>query len=79
MALRKRRKSGISPNAALLFQGGIGVIGLLAILLAGIPVLLLGPGLWPSLIYGVVGAVATYGLLLLITRVPGFFPENLER
>jgi len=79
MALRKRRTSGISSNAALLFQGGIGVIGLLAILIFGIPVLLVGPGLWPSLFYGAVGAAATYGMLLLLTRVPGLFPENLER
>ncbi|WP_372998821.1 CPBP family intramembrane glutamic endopeptidase [Marinobacter sp.] len=79
MALRKRRKSGISSNAALLFQGGIGVVGLLAILVFGIPVLLLGSGFWPSLLYGAIGAVATYGLLLLLTRVPGLFPENLER
>lgn len=79
MALGKRRKSGISSNAALLFQGGIGIIGLLAILVFGIPVLLLGPGFWLSLIFGAVGAVATYGLLLLLTRVPGLFPENLER
>jgi len=79
MALRKRRTSGISSNAALLFQGGIGVIGLLAILIFGIPVLLVGPGLWPSLFYGAVGAAVTYGMLLLLTRVPGLFPENLER
>ena len=75
MALGKGRKSGISPNAALLFQGGIGVVGLVAILVFGIPVLLIGPGLWPSLIYGTLGAVATYGLLLLLTRVPRLNPR----
>ena len=79
MALKKRRKSGISSHAALLFQGGIGVIGLLAILLFGIPVLLVGPGLWPSILYGAFGAALTYAALLLLTRVPGLFPENLER
>lgn len=79
MALGKRRKSGISSNAALLFQGGIGVIGLIAILLFGIPVLLVGPGLWPSFLLGALGATLTYGALLLLTRVPGLFPENLER
>ncbi|KMQ75100.1 CPBP family intramembrane glutamic endopeptidase [Marinobacter subterrani] len=79
MALRNRRKSGISPNAALLFQGGIGVFGLIGILVFGIPVLLLGPGLWPSLAYGVVGAAGTYALLLLLTQIPGLFPGNLER
>lgn len=79
MVLGKRRKSGISSNAALLFQGGIGVIGLIAILLFGIPVLLVGPGLWPSILIGALGATLTYGALLVLTRVPGLFPENLER
>ncbi|WP_192875815.1 CPBP family intramembrane glutamic endopeptidase [Marinobacter maroccanus] len=79
MALGKRRKSGISSNAALLFQGGIGVIGLVAMLLFGIPVLLVGPGLWPSILLGALGASLTYAALLLLTRVPGLFPENLER
>lgn len=79
MALGKRRKSGISPNAALLFQGGIGVIGLVAILLFSIPVLLVGPGVLPSLFYGALGAIVTYATLLLLTQVPGLFPENMER
>ena len=79
MTLGKRRKSGISANAALLFQSGIGVFGLLAILVFGIPVLLLGPGLWPSIFYGALGANATYVVLLLLMRVPGLFPGDLER
>ena len=79
MALRNRRRSGISPTAALMFQGGIGVLGLVAILVFGIPVLLHGPGLWPSILYGVFGAAATYAVLLVLTRVPGLLPENLER
>ncbi|PPI82518.1 CPBP family intramembrane metalloprotease [Marinobacter maroccanus] len=69
----------MSSNAALLFQGGIGVIGLVAMLLFGIPVLLVGPGLWPSILLGALGASLTYAALLLLTRVPGLFPENLER
>ena len=69
----------MSSNAALLFQGAIGVIGLVAILLFGIPVLHVGPGLWPSILLGTVGAALTYAALLLLTRVPGLFPENLER
>ena len=69
----------MSSNAALLFQGAIGVIGLVAILLFGIPVLHVGPGLWPSIFLGTVGAALTYAVLLLLTRVPGLFPENLER
>ena len=69
----------MSSNAALLFQGAIGVIGLVAILLFGIPVLHVGPGLWPSILLGTVGAALTYAVLLLLTRVPGLFPENLER
>ncbi|MEE2763680.1 MAG: CPBP family intramembrane glutamic endopeptidase [Pseudomonadota bacterium] len=79
MASGKRRKTGLSSNAALLFQGGIGVLGLLAILVFGIPVQLASTGVWPSLVYGLVGAAATYGLLLLLTRVPRLFPENLEQ
>lgn len=79
MALRTRRKSGISSNAALMFQGGIGVLGLIAILVFGIPVLHSGPGLWQSVFYGMLGAAGTYGLLLLFTRIPGLFPDNLER
>ena len=79
MALRKRRKSGISSNAALLFQGGIAVLGLVASLVFGIPVPLIGPGLWPSVLYGILGAAGTYALLLLLTRIPGLFPDNLER
>ncbi|MGM0769140.1 MAG: CPBP family intramembrane glutamic endopeptidase [Pseudomonadota bacterium] len=79
MKLRKRRRSGISPNTALLFQGGIGVLGLFVILVLGIPVLLQGPGLWASILLGMFGAAVTYATLLLLTRVPGLFPENLER
>lgn len=79
MAPAKRHTSGISSLAALLFQTGIGLVGGVAILLFGIPVLLVGPGLWPSLFFGAFGAVLTYALLLLLTRIPGLFPENLER
>jgi|AZIH01.1.fsa_nt_gi membrane protease YdiL (CAAX protease family) len=79
MALGNRRKSGISSNAALMFQGGIGVLGLIAILVFGIPVQLSGPGLLPSVFYGMLGAVGTYALLLVLTRIPGLFPDNLER
>lgn len=79
MASGKRRNSGVSSGAALLFQGGIGAVGLLAIVVFTIPVPWVGPGVWSSLLYGVAGAIATYGLLLLLTRLPGLFPENLER
>ncbi|MBU2954207.1 CPBP family intramembrane glutamic endopeptidase [Marinobacter sp. F3R08] len=79
MALREQQKSGLSSNAAVLFQGGIGVLGLLAILFFGIPVWVLGPGLWASILYGVCGAVATYAVLLMLSRIPGLFPESLER
>lgn len=77
--MRNRRTSGISTTTALAFQGAIGVVGLAAILMFGISVPLLGPGLWPSLFYGAAGAVLTYVGLLLFTRIPGLLPDNLAR
>ena len=64
------RKPGIAPQTALMFQGGIGVLGLIAILLFDISVPLVGPGLWQSIVYGTLGAAGTYTLLLLMTRIP---------
>lgn len=75
----KRARSRISPTAALLFQGGIGVVGLVAILVFGIPVENDGLSWLQSIGWGCLGAVGTYGGLLLLTRVPGLFPDHLER
>lgn len=73
------RKPGIAPQTALMFQGGIGVLGLIAILFFDISVPLVGPGLWQSIVYGTLGAAGTYTLLLLMTRIPGLLPDNLAR
>ncbi|PCM43621.1 CPBP family intramembrane glutamic endopeptidase [Marinobacter sp. ANT_B65] len=78
MALKKRSRSSLSPIIALAFQGGIGVVGILVILAVGIPVQVAEAGVWPSVFYGVLGAFCTYGTLLLLTRIPGLFPDNLD-
>lgn len=77
--MRNRRPSGIPALTALAFQGAIGVVGLVAIVLLDIPVPLLGHGLWHSLLWGAIGAVLTYVGLLLCTRIPGLMPDHLER
>lgn len=79
MTLKKRRGSSVSPIAALTFQGGIGVVGLLVILVADIPVQVSGAGILPSILYGFLGALCTYGALLLLTQIPGLLPGNLDR
>lgn len=73
-----RRGSSISAPAALLFQGVIGVVGLLAIWLLDIPVLSGGLGLTGAMLFGVVGALATYVFLLLLTRNSRLFPDDLS-
>lgn len=77
--MTSRDRSKLSPYVALAFQGGIGVVGLLAILVAGVPVQMLGAGVLPSVLYGILGALCTYGALLLLTQLPGLFPSNLDR
>ncbi|WP_417517012.1 CPBP family intramembrane glutamic endopeptidase [Marinobacter sp.] len=79
MTLSNKRKSRVSPITALVFQGGIGVVGLLAILLADIPVQISGDGLLSSVLYGVLGALCTYGALLLLTQIPRLLPDNLDQ
>lgn len=69
----------MSARTALLFQSGIGVLGLIAIMLFDIPVQNSGLSWTQSLGWGCLGAFGTYGLLVLLTRVPGLFPDNLER
>ncbi len=73
-----RRGSSISAPAALLFQGGIGVVGLLTIWLFDIPVLSGGLGLAQAMLYGILGALATYVFLLLLTRNSRLFPDDLS-
>ncbi|NWN92602.1 CPBP family intramembrane metalloprotease [Marinobacter adhaerens] len=79
MAGTNRSRPSVSPVAALAFQGGIGVVGLLVILVADIPVQMVGVGLVPSIFYGTLGALCTYGALILLTQVPGLLPGDLDR
>ncbi|MEX2476692.1 lysostaphin resistance A-like protein [Marinobacter sp.] len=65
--------------AALAFQGAIGVLGLMVILVFDIAVPWFGSGLWHSVLCGMIGAFATYAALLLFTQIPGLLPDNLER
>lgn len=71
--------SSMSTRAALGFQGGVGIAGLVLIWLLEVPVAW-GPlaSLWTWL-YGALGAAVTYGVLLLLTLIPGLFPSGLER
>lgn len=75
----RKSRSSISTRAALLFQGGIGVVGLVAIWLLDIPVQWQGLGGLEVLLYGALGAAGTYLALLLITQIPWLFPDNLDR
>ncbi|WP_309045897.1 CPBP family intramembrane glutamic endopeptidase [Marinobacter sediminicola] len=75
--MTKRHRASLSSYAALAFQGGIGVVGLLVILVAEIPVQLFGAGILQSVLFGVLGALCTYGALLILTQIPGLFPDNL--
>ncbi|HLT13223.1 MAG TPA: type II CAAX endopeptidase family protein [Marinobacter sp.] len=73
-----RSSSSISTLTALLFQGGIGVVGLIAIWLFDVPLLLVGLGAGEAVFYGIVGAGTTYLLLLVLSKVPRLFPDNLS-
>lgn len=77
--MAKTGGSSLSTRAALVFQGGIGVVGLLAIWLFGIPVRWGGLGGFELLLYGAIGAVGSYLTLILLTRIPGLLPDNLEQ
>lgn len=72
------KRPQISPRKALLFQGGIGVVGLLAIVLFGIPVDNDGVSLGIAVFWGVTGSVATYAVIMLLTWVPGLLRDSLE-
>ncbi len=68
----------ISPTVALLFQGGIGVVGLVAIVLFGIPVQNEGMSLGVATLWGLAGSVVTYGVIMLLTRLPGLLRDSWE-
>ncbi|MDR9425538.1 MAG: CPBP family intramembrane glutamic endopeptidase [Marinobacter sp.] len=72
-------KSSISSSAALWFQAGIGVVGGLAVWLFDIPMQLNGLGGAEWVLFGVLGALATYFSILLLSRIPGLFPDDLSQ
>lgn len=72
------KRPQISPRAALMFQGGIGVVGLAAIALFGIPVYYDGVSPATALFWGLAGSVATYAVILLVSRLPGLIRDSLE-
>nr|WP_170979105.1 CPBP family intramembrane glutamic endopeptidase [Marinobacter panjinensis] len=61
-----------------MFQGGIGVVGLAAIALFGIPVYYNGVSPATALFWGLAGSVATYAVILLVSRLPGLVRDSLE-
>lgn len=74
-------KSGkkMSAYTALLFQGGIGVVGLVVIWLFAIPVHTGELSWFQTMAGGVFGALGTYGVLLVLTNIPGLFPDDMEQ
>lgn len=76
--MTQRQGSSISPVTALLFQGGIGVVGALAIWLFDIPLLSADFSLVKAVGFGAAGALVTYLLLLQLTKLTWLFPDNLS-
>lgn len=68
----------VSPRAALLFQGAIGVVGLVAVLMVGIPVHNDGMSAGAAIIWGLAGSLATYGVIMLLTRIPGLSRDSWQ-
>ena len=66
-----RKRPQIPSTAALGFQAGIGVVGLLAIFLFGIPVQYDGLSFGSVVLWGVAGSVATYVVIMMLTWLPG--------
>lgn len=66
----------ISSRAALMFQASIAVVAVIAIGLFGIEVETRGVSVVSAVLIGTMGGVATYLLLLLLTKVPGIFPPS---
>lgn len=67
----------ISPRVALVFQGGIGLVGLAAVLLFSIPIHNAGLTLPAALFLGLAGSLATYGVIVVLTRLPGVLRDSL--
>lgn len=77
--MAKMGKSSLSGLAALGFQAGIGLVGLMAVWLFDIPLFWGGLGLVEILLFGFLGALATYFSILLVSRIPGLFPDDLDQ
>lgn len=60
-----------------MFQGGIGILGLAAIFLFGIPVYYHGMSPALAVFWGVAGSVSTYALIMMLTRLPGPIRDSL--
>nr|WP_252971576.1 hypothetical protein [Marinobacter sp. DS40M8] len=73
-----RKRPQIPSTAALGFQAGIGVVGLLAIFLFGIPVQYDGLSFGSVVLWGVAGSVATYVVIMMLTWLPGRLRDSLE-
>lgn len=69
----------IPARQALLFQGGIGVIGLIAIYLLDIPVLTGGMPWVDAILWGAAGSMATFGVLLILVLLPGRQQASLKQ
>jgi membrane protease YdiL (CAAX protease family) len=69
----------MSALTALLFQGSIGVAGLILIWLFAIPVYTGGLSWVQDLTGGLLGALGTYGILLLLSHIPGLFPDSMDQ
>ena len=76
--MSERGSSSMPSATALMFQGGIGLIGLFAVWLFEIPLLLDGLNAVEVALFGAVGAAATYLVLVLLSRLPWLFPDNLS-
>ena len=71
------RRPQVPPRAALMFQGGIGVVGLVAIILFGIPVRYDGVSPGVAVFWGIAGSAATYAVIMMLTRLPGLLRDSL--
>lgn len=69
----------VSPLFVLTFQGGIVVVAFAAMLLFGIKIDSGGMTTVAAVIWGTLGGVGTYIVLLALTRVDAFFPGQLQQ
>lgn len=60
-------------------QSLLTALGLLLVWITGTGTSLWGSAGYPGVLWGVVGAIASYGLVLLLARSPGLFGEHLRR